>query len=390
MVCTVLAAFAQRAAADNLIISGFGTGALTRTDSNDVEFVRPNQASGATRTARTGVDSNFGLQGYGKIDDSWSFTVQGLVRKEATDYYGAILEWAFVKLKASDELSLRLGRIGAPIYMISDFRNVGYANTMMRSPAEVYQQVPVTSYDGADVLWRHSYANDMVVSANFGVGVANTPMAGNFTVRFKPLTSLNVMLEHGPLSLRLGRADAMFSARDNTQLEGLLQTLDTLGFAKVAEQIPVKNVRGSFTSLGLGLDWQHLLVQAEYAVRKTGTRLYSDTSSWYAMLGYRHGEFTPYGSYANVHQQSLDHFAALPSAGPMAPLTTIVNALAKAPLQSSAAIGMRWDFTHSAALKLQMDHIMPRSGIGAGDLVNARPGFFGPVNVYAAGIDFVF
>ena len=45
---------------------------------------------------------------------------------------------------------MRVGRVGLPVFMISDYRNVGYANTMLRPPAEMYSQVPINSIDGVD------------------------------------------------------------------------------------------------------------------------------------------------------------------------------------------------------------------------------------------------
>jgi hypothetical protein len=39
----------------NVSISGFGTAALTRTNTSDAEFARPNQLAGVTTDAKTGV-----------------------------------------------------------------------------------------------------------------------------------------------------------------------------------------------------------------------------------------------------------------------------------------------------------------------------------------------
>lgn len=79
------------------------------------------------------------------------------MRKDAQDDYGAELSWAFAKAKVSDDISIRVGRIGLPAYMISNCRNAGYANTMLRLPSEVYSQMVFNTVDGADVIWQHSY-----------------------------------------------------------------------------------------------------------------------------------------------------------------------------------------------------------------------------------------
>jgi hypothetical protein len=136
------------------------------------------------------------------------------------------------------------------------------------------------------------------------------------------------------------------------------------------------------------IDYKNFLVQAEYAVRKTESRIIMDTTSYYAMFGYRMGKVTPYYYYGNIKQDTERTYAGLPTTGPLAALTAGVNGVVKSALQSTNAVGVRWDFHKSAALKAQVDHVSPRDGAGA--FINPKPGFKGPVNVYAVGIDFVF
>ena len=112
-------------------VSGFGTGALTYANTDKAEFARPNQAEGSSKDFRTGIDSNLGLQADMPVNSWLSLTAQGLVRKDAEANYGAELSWAFAKARISDEVSVRVGRVGLPVFMISDYRNVGYANTCL-------------------------------------------------------------------------------------------------------------------------------------------------------------------------------------------------------------------------------------------------------------------
>jgi hypothetical protein len=390
LVTAMLAGFAMSAqAADGptVTISGFGTAALTMTDTDQAEFIRPNQASGAGEDARTGVDSNFGIQATAKMNSSLSFTAQGLVRRQESGHYAATLAWAFAKFKATDKLDFRVGRIGMPVYMISDFRNVGYANTMLRPPAEVYRQVTADSFDGVDVVYQDTFG-DTTVTAQFGVGRSTNATPNNVDVVFKPVTALHIIAENGPNTFRFGRADAKFSVENNTTLNGLLAALRQVGLTQVADDLGVTDIRGSFTSLGYTLDYKNFLVQSEYAVRKTESRTVMDTTSYYVMLGYRFGKITPYYYYGNIKQDTARTYAGLPTTGPLAPLTAGVNAVVKAGLQSNNAVGVRWDFSKSAALKVQVDRISPKDGAGA--FINVKPGFSGPVTVYAAGIDFVF
>ena len=395
-------AFAQ----DAVRISGFGTGALTWTNTDKAEFARPNQASGADKNVTTGVDSNFGVQADYAVNSWLSVTGQGLVRKDAQDDFGAELAWAFAKAKVSDDVSIRVGRMGLPAFMISDYRNVGYANTMLRPPAEVYSQMLFNTVDGADVIWQHSYA-DTTYTAQFAVGKSKVDIAGGPSLEGRRVTALNLVAEHGPLTVRFGRVDGRLTLNNSASLATLLNTLNTVaaGYkfpqaAQLAKDIDVRDKKASFTSLGATLDWNDIVVQSEYAKRKTDSYI-NDTTSWYVMGGYRIGKFLPYYSHAKLSIDGSVHNgmpAACPAGYPaactptLATLNGIVSNLSYTGVgqaeQQTDSIGLRWDFRSSVALKVQFDRVRPNKGSGL--LINAQPGFKGPVTVGAVALDFVF
>lgn len=387
-------------------ISGYGTAALTMTNTNDAQFGRPNQASGAGKDARTGVDSNLGLQAAYQANDWLSGTVQGLVRKDGEDDYGGELTWAFVKAKLSDTVSVRAGRIVLPVFMISDYRNVGYANTMLRPPGEVYSQVPLNSLDGVDATWQRGFG-DTTLTAQLALGSTKAPIATGagavVHAKGKRIHALNLVAERGPLTLRFGRFDTRLTVDDSTAFNGLVAALRGAGagygfsqLGVLANDLAVSDKKASFTSVGLGLDWNNIVVQSEYAKRKVDSYI-PDTSSWYLMGGYRVGKFLPYYSHASL---KIDSRVAntVPRACPagypaacaptMAALSAGVDALLSSSPQSTDTVGVRWDFSGSAALKLQIDRVKPKDGSGL--LLQPAPGFKGPVTVGAIAIDFVF
>lgn len=386
---TILAAIAGGAQAQEgppITVSGFGTAALTRTNTDDGEFARVNQASGAGKKVRTGVDSDFGIQATATLSGSLSFTAQGLVRKSGErDQYGADLNWAFLKYKLNEDVSLRLGRISQPIYMISDVVNVGYASIMLRPPTEMYRQVPAGYSNGGDLLYQHSFGAT-TASAQLAFGSARSTTPGPIFSNANMMSS-QLLLENGPFTYRLGYSRARISLH-GSELSALLNGLRQAGYAQVAEQLDPIDRNGRFVSLGLSMDYRNVLGQAEYGKRKVGTRLAPDSSAWYLMLGYRWDKFVPFYLHGDVRQDSSTSIAALPASGPLAPLSAAVNGAIRSPLQSSDAVGLRWDFHQSAAFKVQIDRVKPRDGVGY--FLNTKPGFGGHVNVYAAAVDFVF
>jgi hypothetical protein len=329
-------AFAQETDTSSVKISGFGTAALTWTDTNDAQFARAAQASGAGKSPRTGVDSNLGLQVDYTVNGWVSLTGQGLVRKAGDDNYGADATLAFAKFKLSDNLSLRAGRMGLAVFMISDYRNVGYANIMLRPPQEVYSMIPHTSIDGADATWQQDIGTTtLTTQLAYGRSSAKIPGGGHAVVTDHSV--LNVAVERGPFMARFARDDGKLS-------------LETPGF-----NMPRGKV--SFTAVGLNMDWDNIVVQSEYAK----TRGIGDgNNSWYVMGGYRFGKFVPFYNHADISGDAN---------------------------QSTDSIGLRWDAFRSAAIKFQVDRVKPE---GNGLFTNVQPGFKGPVTVGAVSVDFVF
>ena len=399
-------AFAQEAQGPTVKISGFGTGALTWTNTDSAEFARPNQAAGVKKSPRTGVDSNLGLQANIGINSWLSLTGQGLVRKDAEDDYGAELGWAFAKAKVNDQLSVRLGRIGLPTFMISDYRNVGYANTFLRPPVEMYSQVPFNSLDGVDAIYQYSLG-DTTLTGQLAVGRAEAPVAGDVTIKGKRMIAVNVLAENGPFTFRASRVQADISITGSPSLTTLLGGLRATGTGykfpqlnTLAAELDPTAKKASFTSLGFGMDWNNVVVQSEFAKRKIDAYV-NDTTSWYVMGGYRFGKFLPYVIQSKV---SIDGYPAntvpgsCPAGYPAACTPTVaalragVNRLPYTGVgqgeQSTTSVGVRWDFYRSLALKAQIDRVKP--AVGSGLLVNAQPGFNRDVTVGAVAIDFVF
>ena len=385
-------------------ISGFGTGALTFTDTDKAQFARPNQATGAKKSPRTGVDSNLGLQASTDINPWLSATAQGLVRKDGEEGFGAELAWAFVKAKISDDVSVRVGRMGLPAFMISDYRNVGYANTMLRPPSDMYSQVPFDNIEGVDASFQKSFG-DTAVTAQLAYGKASPELGagGGAVLDIKDMVALNLVAEHGPLTVRFGRVDGKATIANsvsvNTLLSGLRAAGAGYGFAQLAplaNALAVDDKKVSFTSVGAVLDLNNFLVQTELGKRKTDSYI-SDTTSWYVMGGYRFGKFLPYVSHSQLKSDggvANTVPAACPAGFPAACTPTLrslsagVARLVTQAEQSTNTLGVRWDFHTSAALKVQVDRIKPKNGQGL--LLQPAVGFTGPVTVGAVAVDFVF
>ena len=367
-------------------VSGFGTGGFAVTDSGKAEFGRAQQQLvGANNEGDVGVDSMFALQGTVHLTDVLSATVQGMVRRMFNTGFQLDIPVFFVKAELTRELSIRVGRIQLPVFMISDYRQVGYSNTSIRPPIEVYGQIPFDSDDGVDVLYRKSVGPaDINAQAFYGKTDAALPGA---TVQSRKNWGVNANVTVGPLTLRAARTQSAFTARSATTTQ-LLTAVNAAGFTDLANRLNPLNVPFKFTDFGFSLDGPHLTVQGEISKETVGGFLAS-TDGQYLLAGYRVQKFTPFAMYARQKITSARTDTTIPRVGALLPLALGVDQLINSvgADQHTFSVGVRWDVHESVDLKLQIDRVSPQ---GNGLFINPRPGFHGPVTVASMTLDFVF
>lgn len=383
LLALALAAPCARAAdAPSFDFSGFGTLAWADRNRTDADYVHPGQP----RFSHLGLDSNLGLQATGTLNATFSGTVQVLTRREYTDHYRAAVEWAFVKAKVNDNVGLRLGRVALPAYLVSDSRNVGYANIGIRPPVEVYGQVPLSSLNGVDVTATRSWG-DTAWTAQAGYGRLKNHY-DTAVIEGRRTLALSLSMESGPFTVRLGHVRTDLTLTGSTDLDAVLGALRQFGFAPLADRLDPTDKKARFTGLGFSMDHRNVLLQAEI-VRRTTDSAVSDNTGAYAMLGYRMGQFVPYVSYGKLRTDSPRHDATVPMVEPLLPLALGVDAALRGNAQTSRTVGLRWNALPSASLKLQADFVRPDASEGF--LVRVQPGYNGQtVRVLSAAVDFVF
>jgi len=369
--------------------SGFGTVAYTQTDTHLGLYAAPGEAGGASTDGTLGVDSKLGLQVNGKLNAVFSGTVQAISERTGAGNFKPQIDWAFAKAQVTPELALRAGRMGAPMFAVSDFRNVGYANVWVRPPIDVYGQVAFSHFDGADATWQQSVGSTTLTAQ---VLYGHTDYDNNGTpIHVSRQVGFNATAEFdNGITLRIGRVQGKLTA-DSASLTHLVDVLAATPYAAVGEELSAQDKDASFTGIGLAYDHDDWLASAEYTKRKLS--LYAaSTTGWDATLGYRVGKFTPYAVVSQLRRDSTNVDDTIPANVPqLAPLRAGVEGLiASADIaQKTDALGLRWDAYKNLDVKVQVDHITPAAG-ARGLFNNVQPGFGAAVNVYTVALDFVF
>src|SRR5580692_8440159 len=176
-----------RAGAEDLAsmfsLSGFGTLGVVHSSEHDADFTstifKPNGA-GYSHDWSPAVDSLIGAQVIAHFTPQLSAMLQVISEQTYDNTYTPHVEWANLKYELTPDASVRVGRTVLASFLVSDTRNIGYANPWVRPPVEVYSLVPIDSNDGIDANYRW-HIGDMVQTfvGTYGATTSKQPTGGN-------------------------------------------------------------------------------------------------------------------------------------------------------------------------------------------------------------------
>lgn len=324
-------------------------------------------------------DSRLGIQISANVNPHISVTGQLLARaKDENSQFKA--DWAFFSYRASDELSIRGGKVKLPTFLTSDYIEVGYAYPWIRPPQEVYFANPISTINGVDVLGRFQVGDStLLVQPYFGVS------RGEEAVVPQEFVTAPAPFGLGLAPGTIVRAD--FSA-DN--LTGVNLSLGSevftvrAGYLKTKVNAPAFGVfedEATFASAGATLDWKNVVLYSEYFEREIEGRAngaFPNQKGYYATVGYRFGSWLPHLTFAKLDDN--DNPTTMGSGIPL--------------MQTSVTAGLRVELGAGAALKIEAQQVKPEEGT-RGLLVSDPNGPLSPdpndsIMIYSVAVDVVF
>ncbi len=264
-----------------LRLSGFGTLAATRASAPSGWLFRRDATqpvhAGGTRLE---TDSLVGIQANYALTPQVEAVVQLQgKRRVATAKTSESLEWAFVAYRPSDDWTVRVGRTSPPVYLLSEYRNVGFAFPSVRPNMEMYGGLSVGALDGFDVSRSWSGESARWQAKGFvGNGRIRTPGTdgradGDF--RLDTVHGMTLQYESNGLLLQgtmartrvdLGNAyfgDVLQQGLTQLQLLGHPQLAQEA--AALASQLDPKRAPVNYMALGATYDRDEWLLSAEMA-----------------------------------------------------------------------------------------------------------------------------
>lgn len=359
---------------DHLVVKGFGTLGLARSDNDVAEYVRDlSQPRGLTTNWSSKVDSLLGLQANLKLGEQTEGVVQLISRYRYDGSYRPEISWAFLRHDFTPDFQMRVGRLGTEFYMLADSRLIGYANLTVRPPPDFYGPLIFSYFDGVDATASMAIGDDLLrTKLFFGKSPEMTPFYGPITWNLDDSRLFGGHLDYftGSWQFRLAHAEARFSSHEAPLNALINQFIGTDPFLSTLIPVPINltalipelsmvRKTSKFDSFGVVYDKGPLLVQMMLGRIRHESASYEDSHAGFVTAAYRIGKLTPYLGYSKATSKASKISTTPTTAwGPL--LVQIVSSELTPSThmdQHTYTIGARWDFRQNWALKAQYDSV---------------------------------
>jgi len=213
----------------NLRISGFGTLGVTYAG-NDAfgvqkDYIHSPQFGNVTVL----TDSVFGIQIDYSLLKNLNATIQAVAEDRARQDFNNIVDWAYLTYQPTNNTVVRAGRLGVDLFMLSEYRNVGFAYLWSHPVVEFYKQISLSHFEGMDFKYsrriKPGYFEFKVYGGQTGSDLKIT--SGDLKLRMRPFAGMNISLETDHWRYRLTYATTHTSKLQNpfnTLIGALRQT----------------------------------------------------------------------------------------------------------------------------------------------------------------------
>ncbi|MGF1800013.1 hypothetical protein L4D11_04955 [Vibrio gigantis] len=365
---------ANAANMDNLRISGFGSVGIGKSD-NAIGY-----AGYTDEKLDWEQETLAGLQFDFQVNERAKFVTQ-IVANSRYDYDPKI-EMAYASYDF-DSFTARAGKLRLPLFFYSDYTDLGYAYPMIRPSQELYENIVLKGYTGADLLIPIELEDSSILLQPLvGVGTIDEEDSIVGEVKLDQLFGLSANWNVDDFTFR----GSYLVAESNPSCD--FQNPQSSPYCQLGALLDSQD--GQFISLGAQYDNGDLLVNVEAADVQIEGQFY-DYQSVSGLVGYRINEFTPYLSVSWVETTDNDERENMT-------ITAVKESMNYERI--SYSIGNRWDFAKNMSLKADVTYVDYRDTSG-GFQTNVETSAVNPFMatgnhledssvVYSARLDFVF
>lgn len=292
-----MSAYANVFSITDIKVSGFGSIVGNITNEGAADYLRNAKVNDSLNVVN---ETRVGLQFNVPISDEIEFVTQ-FTGDQQDDTYSINAEWILGKWQVNDMISVRGGRFVLPVLAQSDTINVHFAHPGIRNPSEVYEVLPLSNFNGLDLIANIPVGDNFLVLQPFiGSAELKSPFgfAGTVTTNIDDLLGLKVRWETEDHAFYLAWMDITVSMTD----PGIVSALVNLGTIPSAVLISgvLSDVGAKFISAGWIGRFGNIEVHSEYVKRTLESTAVAGVKAAYVTAIYNMGDYAPYGTYATT------------------------------------------------------------------------------------------
>ncbi len=392
-------------------INGFGTLGFTGSDSDSLGFRRELTQRNMVfqDSSRFETDSRLGIQFSLQYRSLLELNAQFIANDQSKSQVEEYIRQAFATAHILPGLNIRAGRLPIDAFLLSEYRDVGYAYLWARPVPEFYAPILFNSFDGIDGSYKHSLGSG-TLEFRLGAGKFDTLLclsqdADPVDVEVNHFWNTSLQYSIKNFRFRLGYVHG------NVNSISSILSLPMAGQGYLLQYLPpIPDIQNQFSSFFnefyiIDSSISHIALAAMYEdknwiiqseVGKLGYEKLMDMSysSGYLSVGYRMGNFTPfvvasriYSSSRAIPMQMLHYLPQMIRPLLLQKLKDITSIQCE---QSALSLGIRWDVFTNTALKLQWNHHWVTDKDYLWDDGKGRNQKDTELNTFSINIDFLF
>jgi hypothetical protein len=364
-------------------ISSFGSLGVVVTDSDEFGYRADFSSSGGVFDGQVDFaeSSNIGVQFDIIMHPGFDTVVQIIYRNQDEITLDSVLNMAFVRYSPNPNWSFRAGRTALDLFLLTEYRDIGFAYPWAHVPSEIYGVIPHRNIDGIDVNYsRHLGTGTLSGKLFIGqseAGVSGFGLSDVTPVKFGEVVGAALDYQTMGWDISFNHSQVTFDSQLVTPLVNGIKFLNAqvLGFNHIwpnaeslADGIEIDNTNGTYTSVGGQYYIESVTFITELArIRADSLSIPKVTSGYLSGIYHAgaHNFFTSF-AFSRTDRVATDEVN-------MALLQQIpggLDALLNAQIilgfynvnQQTFSVGWRWDFSEKMSFKLQWDHTRINSG----------------------------
>ncbi|KNC67954.1 hypothetical protein [Pseudoalteromonas ardens] len=287
--------------ADQLKVDGFATLDINISNSQTAGIRHVISQPDASYLGESSfANSSIGVQFEWQSSSQLQWVAQTVLKERKEYKLDYLIQMAFARYTLTPNWQFRIGRTGLDLYMMTEYRDIGFAFNYGHPPTEFYAVVPHQNLDGIDVTYTYPLEQS-VLSYKLFAGRSNAPIVSDedfiWDVELKSIygMSLSLQTQNWLLRSNFTTTQAGNTNEQQVQLLSALQQIPNVVWPTrqaLIESLQIKGKRFNYFTLGAHYDDSHWILQSELAYIDSDSEVLNHLKAGYISVGTHHDDDT--------------------------------------------------------------------------------------------------